>query len=55
MTGREKFELEKHKVIEERNYHYRSSKRFDSAKNWSTMIEKKNNDIRNEVMARVHF
>ena len=54
LTGREKCDLEKYRKREEIHYQQRAAKRFDSEKNWSTMIEKKNNDIRNEVMRTVH-
>ena len=55
LTGAQKEELAHRIRLEKESYQEMANRRFDSSKNWSTMIKPECNDERNRIMSRLKF
>lgn len=51
----EKEDLKEKISSEKKRYMQKANTRFDSSKNWSIMIKKEHNEVRNDVMRKFKF
>ena len=51
----EKEDLKERVSSEKKRYMQKANTRFDSSKNWSIMIKKEHNEVRNDVMRKFKF
>jgi hypothetical protein len=53
LTEEERIALSQAVEVKKKEYKQMADNKFDNNKNWSTMINKEDNNIRNEIMRRV--